>query len=251
MGDETQIGTPVQWPLSTAGSSQRMSEQIENLVAAFSKAQAEFPAVLKTAKNPYLGSKYADISSIKDSVRPVLSRHGLAVFQRPLPTDGSTVRIETILAHVSGQWIGGELTLKPAKADPQSFGSAITYASRYSLQALLFLSTDDDDGQASSQTPSPAPTSQPAPPPWSPTPPAQPAALEPPDPTWVNKPCHPSDQNRIKELLAKLQIDPERARAFLATQGVQTLAQLSIGSARDLIRELERRELEQEAKQAF
>jgi hypothetical protein len=62
--------------------------------------------------------------------------------------DEHGVVVETVLMHKSGQWLCGGLSIKPVKDDPQGIGSAITYARRYSLQAVAGIAADDDDGEA-------------------------------------------------------------------------------------------------------
>jgi hypothetical protein len=97
-------------------------------------------------KTVHAGQKkysFAPLPEIIDAVRPVLTKHGLALVQ--------LVRermLETRLIHTSGQWIGAAYTL-PSLADSQDMGSAITYARRYSLCAILGIAgEDDEDGEA-------------------------------------------------------------------------------------------------------
>lgn len=111
----------------------RMSEEIGELAKALAAAQAEFQDVVKDKKG--YNYKYSDLASVLQACRPQLAKQGIAIVQRPLPTDGTKARIETMLIHTSGQWISGELHIVPAKADPQGIGSVITYARRYSIKA--------------------------------------------------------------------------------------------------------------------
>jgi hypothetical protein len=78
--------------------------------------------------------------------------NGLCVIQFP-NTDGNRVTVETILAHSSGEYISESLTMVAIMDTPQSIGSAITYARRYSLLAALGVATCDDDGAAASRKP--------------------------------------------------------------------------------------------------
>ena len=57
------------------------------------------------------------------------------------------IEVITRIMHNSGQWIEGACTLPPTKNDAQGYGSAITYAKRYGLQAMAGVPSVDDDGQ--------------------------------------------------------------------------------------------------------
>ncbi len=127
----------------------RMSEEIGELAKALAAAQAEFQDVVKDKKG--YNYKYSDLASVLQACRPQLAKQGIAIVQRPLPTDGTKARIETMLIHTSGQWISGELHIVPAKADPQGIGSVITYARRYSIQGMVGLASEDDDAASVSQ----------------------------------------------------------------------------------------------------
>jgi len=121
------------------------SAEIKDLAAALVKAQTELRPALKGSVNPHFCSKYADLQSVWEAARNPLSSNGLSVVQTFVASDGETVTVATTLMHVSGQWVGSELTLKPVKADPQGIGSAITYARRYGLSAILGIVADEDD----------------------------------------------------------------------------------------------------------
>lgn len=124
------------------------SQDFSALAAALAAAQGEFPPIPRAAENPFFHSRYADLASVRAAVTPVLAAHGLAVTQHPIITD-SGPGLTTMLVHESGQWISSTMLLCMAKADPQGQGSAITYARRYALSAILGVaSEEDDDGQA-------------------------------------------------------------------------------------------------------
>jgi len=138
------------------------SEQIGELAASLSKAQGSILTADRDKKNPFYGSKYADLASCWDAIRKPLSENGLAIIQLA-ETCGPTVAVTTILAHSSGQWISGRLAMTPVRQlskaegggwepanDPQAIGSAITYARRYALSAIAGIAADDDDGNAAS-----------------------------------------------------------------------------------------------------
>ena len=125
----------------------RTSEQIHDLAAALSKAQAKIKGASKDSANPYFKSRYADLASVWDACREALTEQGLSVSQWP-SADGAAVTVETILAHESGQFISGTLTMTAKDDTPQSIGSCVTYARRYSLAAAVGVAPEDDDGEA-------------------------------------------------------------------------------------------------------
>jgi len=126
------------------------SDAICDLAAALAKAQAEMTHASKDAKNPHLKSKYADLSAVIDAARPHLAKNGLSVVQVTETDEAGTVVLMTQLSHASGQWVRGWYPVKPVKNDPQGFGSALTYARRYSYAAIVGVaaSGEDDDGNA-------------------------------------------------------------------------------------------------------
>jgi len=127
------------------------SESIKNLTKALSQFQGEVQNPKNTANNPYFNSKYAPLQEVLNIVRPLLTKHGLAIIQSP-SGDGKNVSITTILSHESGEWIEFEpLILNPEKTTPQGIGSAITYGRRYSLSAALGIASEDDDGNEASK----------------------------------------------------------------------------------------------------
>ena len=127
------------------------SEVINELAAALSKAQGEMQAAIKDKVNPFFKSSYADLGSVWDAARPVLSKYGLCVMQTTeVASDGSRIVMVTTLAHTSGQWMKSYLPLNPSKNDSQGIGAALTYLRRYSLSAIVGVVCDeDDDGETS------------------------------------------------------------------------------------------------------
>lgn len=128
------------------------SAEIKDLAAALSKVQKEIKGAAMDSANPFYKSKYADLTSVWEACRALLAANNLAVVQTNGPTDGSTVTVITTLLHTSGQWIRGELTMRPVKSEPQQIGSAMTYARRYALSAIVGVCPEDDDGAAASGT---------------------------------------------------------------------------------------------------
>lgn len=120
-----------------------MSDQIDQLATALAAAQGEMHNAVMNRTNPHFRSKYADLSSVLDAVRAPLSKHGLAVVQT-MVREGSDLILRTTLMHVSGQSIATEYPL-PHTQKAHEMGSALTYARRYSLAALICNSSDEDD----------------------------------------------------------------------------------------------------------
>jgi hypothetical protein len=128
------------------------SDNINELATALAKAQGAMRFAIKDANNPFFKSKYADLSSVVEAIREALSGNGLSYMQHLHPSEKHEVCVETILLHASGQWIScGTLTVPVSKHDAQGFGSALTYARRYSLSAAVGVVADDDDGNAAAQ----------------------------------------------------------------------------------------------------
>lgn len=126
-----------------------MSSEIGELAAALAAAQGELEPATKNAQNPMLRNKYADLASCYEACRKVLPQKGLAVSQICMPCDKGMVRVKTVLMHTSGQWISSECTLEAVGNKgvngAQAAGSAITYARRYGLSAIVGLVADEDD----------------------------------------------------------------------------------------------------------
>lgn len=120
--------------------------------AAFVAAQKAFAPATKSSTNPHFKSKYADLAACVEAVMDALNAQDLALMQVCHESE-SGVLVETIFLHSSGESIsGGKLHVPSAKNDPQGYGSALTYARRYSLMAACGIAPEDDDGNAASKT---------------------------------------------------------------------------------------------------
>ena len=119
--------------------------------AAFVKAQRAFGPALKTSTNPHFKYKYADLANCVEAVVDALNANGIALMQRTFECkDG--VMVETVFVHESGEVMEcGMLHVPAGKQDPQGYGSALTYARRYSLLAATGLAPEDDDANAASR----------------------------------------------------------------------------------------------------
>ena len=133
------------------------SELLNELFASLAMAQGDSMAALKSTAGQVgqQRTKYADLASCWDACRAPLAKHGLAVVQLA-SADGARVTVQTTLGHKSGQWISGELSMTSSDPSPRGIGSAITYARRYSLCALVGIAPEDDDGEAASRTKEPS-----------------------------------------------------------------------------------------------
>jgi hypothetical protein len=120
----------------------KTSEQINELAAALAKAQGDITNAGKDKTNPHFQSRYATLASTWDACRAPLSKNGLSVVQ---VVDGDL--LISRLLHSTCQFIESTMGIKPTQNSPQGFGSALTYARRYSLQALVGIAPGDDVGQ--------------------------------------------------------------------------------------------------------
>ena len=126
---------------------------------ALAAAQAELVNPHKDATNPHFRNKYVTLDQLISSVRPVLSRHGIAFVQATRVEDDGRVLLVTRLLWKDEE-IVGYYPISPTKNDPQGMGSAMTYAKRYALQAIVGVAADDDDdGNAASVPVQPKDTS--------------------------------------------------------------------------------------------
>jgi hypothetical protein len=144
------------------------------IAAALVKAQKEFGPALKTSTNPHFRSRYADLSACVEAVIDALNNNGIYLMQLTDEHDGG-VKVSTTFIHESGEQLsGGTLFMPASKHDAQGFGSALSYARRYSLMAACGIAPEEDDGNAASKPVAPkvmpkavakAPEAPPAPPP--------------------------------------------------------------------------------------
>jgi hypothetical protein len=131
------------------------SPSIGQLVEALALAQLEFGTIEKDltahVESKRTGAKYtygyADLANVLAAVRPALAKHQIATLQ-PVAVGRQGIVVTTLLAHPSGEYIRNDFALPLDSADPQAIGSAITYARRYALQALLGVAPEEDDDDA-------------------------------------------------------------------------------------------------------
>jgi len=124
------------------------------VAAALVKAQKEFGPALKSSTNPHFKNRYADLAACVEAVVDALNNNGIALTQRVSSYDSGVI-VETVFIHESGEVINcGQLQVPATKQDAQGYGSALTYARRYSLMAACGIAPEDDDGNAASRRPS-------------------------------------------------------------------------------------------------
>ena len=126
---------------------------MKELFTAYAKALPEIEGALKDSLNPHFKNKYADLSSVTNAIKPALAKYGLSFVQISHIAEGGAC-VETLIMHTSGESLSCGMFYAPAtKNDAQGYGSAFTYARRYSLSAAFGVCPEDDDGNAASQRP--------------------------------------------------------------------------------------------------
>ena len=127
------------------------------LASALAAAQLEMKNPRMDSTNPHFRNRYASLAAVRDAVVPLLARHGISLMQN-LTTTERGIGCETILLHTSGETLRfGPLVLPATKADAQGFGSAATYARRYTLMAIAgVVGDEDDDGEGAVRSVVPA-----------------------------------------------------------------------------------------------
>jgi hypothetical protein len=131
----------------------KTSDPCTELLNALLAARLDFPTITRNregfSKRGGQQYQYADLNVIIDTTVPILGQHGLMLVQSVEDSAEGQLRITSTLFHAaSGQWLSSEFSVaKPENM--QDFGSACTYGKRYAQQALLNISTEDDDDAAS------------------------------------------------------------------------------------------------------
>lgn len=134
----------------------KTSENVSELFTALAKAQGQIENAPKDADNPFFKSRYTTLSAIRSVIRKPLSENGLAIIQTPIDGDNSQMTVITRLCHSSGEWVETSFSFQVAgKNYLQAAGSAITYARRYQLAAMLGIASDDDNDAQDIETEKP------------------------------------------------------------------------------------------------
>ncbi len=127
-----------------------MSDQTNDLAKALSKAQGEMKAAVYNKINPHFKNKYADMAAVIDAIRKPFADNGLA-WTQAIERNELGMFLVTRL-HFGEQWISSNHPLPNGGVTPQAFGSALTYARRYSLSALCGIAADEDDDAETTRT---------------------------------------------------------------------------------------------------
>lgn len=128
-------------------------QEQRGLFAALVKAQGAMGGAVKDSNNSFFKSKYADLASVMEAIRPAFAANGLGFIQVIHDAENSAC-VETIIIHESGaSFACGRVSVPVSKGDAQGYGSAITYAKRYSLQAAVGVPSVDDDGNGATKAP--------------------------------------------------------------------------------------------------
>ena len=187
----------------------RTSESINELAAALSTAQAQMGPAAMNAVNPFLKNRYADLNAVVDAVKPALAANGLSFVQMPgvVASGEFGIALTTRLMHSSGQWLEDTFVMpmptdERGKSIMQVAGSAISYARRYALAAMLGVVADEDaDGNHSGQAPQKPATSQPKPAP----------AQAKPQPANVGGPARDAEAVKVALIAASMSGSPNSA----------------------------------------
>lgn len=131
---------------------QMSSQEITELAEAMIQVQQTLSPALKDAENTFTNSRYATLHSIMNTCRDALLEYGIWLTQYPVSVEANQLGLVTKIVHAeTGQWQASLLTMPLPKNDPQGYGSAMTYARRYGLSALIGIVTEnDDDGDLAS-----------------------------------------------------------------------------------------------------
>lgn len=193
---------------------------MKQIAASLVKAQKAFGPALKSSSNPHFKSRYADLAACVEAVVDSLNANGIMLMQQTSECESGVI-VETVFIHESGETItSGKLHVPAQKNDPQGYGSALTYARRYSLMAACGIAPEDDDGNAASR-------------------PAKVAAIKPASAGSVSKSVWESlspDEQRYLDSVAieamRLMEDGEmgKAIAYLASKGLDTDEKVAINS---------------------
>src|ERR1700685_4198490 len=131
------------------------SESIGTIAGALAKAQAELTnpekSLTATIRSPFPREsdrtfRYASLSSGLDIVRKALGKHEIATVQTTAIDEAGLIRLTTVLAHSSGEWVSSDWPVCPVTetAAPHRMGAALTYARRYALFTLVGIAGEDD-----------------------------------------------------------------------------------------------------------
>ena len=117
----------------------------QKILSKLFKVQNKLNPIKKSMDNPFFSSKYFDINKLLEEIMPVLHECGLGIMQPLTTTEDGRAAIETILYDDEGNYLS-RITPLPAYSKAHEMGSCVTYLRRYSIQSLIGLQAEDDDG---------------------------------------------------------------------------------------------------------
>jgi hypothetical protein len=127
------------------------SDETDQIAAALSEAQGQYPRIRFNRVAPYLQLDYADLDAMVYAVRPVLAKNGLSFTQPIKEYAAGEIILETKVWHSSGQWISSRMRILPPNNDVSSYDSVIRRKKRIALESLLGITIEadplDDDGE--------------------------------------------------------------------------------------------------------
>ncbi len=126
-----------------------MEDTQKTLAQIIADIQDEVGNIKKDSKNPHFKNTYASYEQVLEVLNPILRKHNLVIyhgFGEPIFENQIAVTTE-IVNTIKNKGISTTLYIPVSKLDPQMAGSAITYAKRYSILAMLGLGTEDDDAE--------------------------------------------------------------------------------------------------------
>lgn len=125
---------------------------MKNLLKALAKFNTLCGPIVKDASNPFFKSKYATLDAIQEHIRKPLAEAGLVVSQPTKCLEGQAMVVSTLFHVESGESIYSEFPVVVGKHTAQDYGSAVTYAKRYSLTGLLNITVQDEDDDGNKAT---------------------------------------------------------------------------------------------------
>jgi hypothetical protein len=131
----------------------KTSDSINAISKALVQAQRNIKFAIKDSTNPHFKSRYADLGSVIDAVKPALNEAGIAFLQTASASEAGFISLTTRLIHESGEWIEDTANCPLQKNDAQGVGSCMSYLRRYNLSSICGLYQDDDDGESTRMNP--------------------------------------------------------------------------------------------------
>ena len=136
---------------NTVGLMPEMSEKFDIVMKSLMLAKREMGScVKKDASNPFHKSRYASLAAHLELCESRLDKHGLIMIQTGNGSHEKPMLVATLCHPESGQWIKSYLPLPNPKGDSQGLGASLTYMRRYSINSMLGLTAEDDDGETAS-----------------------------------------------------------------------------------------------------